>query len=215
VTPPKPARERTAPAVPAPAANRPRGAVLAGGRARRLGGAKADALLGGRALIEYPLAALREGGLEAAVVAKGDTPLPELSVPVWREPDEQGPPSFHPLRGVVIALRRSAPAPVVVLGCDMPFVPAALVAHLAALDAPIVVPSVAGRLEPLAARYDSASIPAFEEALAAGEPVREAIARLEPVLVTERELERFGDPRRLFMNVNTPEDLARAEALLD
>jgi GTP:adenosylcobinamide-phosphate guanylyltransferase len=32
--------------------------------------------------------------------------------------------------------------------------------------------------------------------------------------VGEHELRRFGDPERLLANVNTPDDLARAERLL-
>jgi molybdopterin-guanine dinucleotide biosynthesis protein A len=50
-------------------------AVLAGGRGRRLGGSKPLAQFGGAPLIERPLAAAREAGLDAVVVAKADTPL--------------------------------------------------------------------------------------------------------------------------------------------
>ena len=55
----------------------PLGAVLASGRGSRLGGAKATAELGGRPLISYPLVALAAAGIEAVVVAKGDTELPD------------------------------------------------------------------------------------------------------------------------------------------
>jgi molybdopterin-guanine dinucleotide biosynthesis protein A len=34
------------------------------------------------------------------------------------------------------------------------------------------------------------------------------------VEIAEREVARFGDPTVIFMNVNTPAELARAEALL-
>ena len=62
-------------------------AVLAGGASRRMGAPKPLAPLGGRPLISYPLGAAARAGLRAVVVAKADTPLPEVGVPVWGEPD--------------------------------------------------------------------------------------------------------------------------------
>ncbi|MGH2902423.1 MAG: NTP transferase domain-containing protein, partial [Solirubrobacteraceae bacterium] len=50
----------------------PIGVILAGGKGRRLDGAKASALLGGRPLASYPVAAMRAAGLEALLVAKPD-----------------------------------------------------------------------------------------------------------------------------------------------
>ncbi|MDE3070224.1 MAG: NTP transferase domain-containing protein, partial [Acidobacteriota bacterium] len=92
---------------------RPLVAVLAGGAARRLGGAKATALLGGRPLISYPIAAARAAGFETVVVAKAASPLPEiarLGCEVVTETDERR----HPLSGIVAALRHAA-RPVVAL----------------------------------------------------------------------------------------------------
>ena len=76
-------------------------AVLAGGRGRRLGGAKPAAELCGRPLVAWPLEAARAAGLEAVVVAKAGTPLPDLDVPVWIEPD-----SCPPRRNVAGEQRR-------------------------------------------------------------------------------------------------------------
>ncbi|MGN6816529.1 MAG: molybdenum cofactor guanylyltransferase, partial [Solirubrobacterales bacterium] len=54
------------------AADRPAtlGAVLAGGRGSRLGGAKAWVELGGRPLYSYPLAAIEAAGLDPVVCVK-------------------------------------------------------------------------------------------------------------------------------------------------
>ncbi len=62
-------------------------AVLAGGRGRRLGEPKALADVGGAPLIARPLAAAAAAGLEAVVVARRATALPD-GVTVWHEPDE-------------------------------------------------------------------------------------------------------------------------------
>ena len=66
-------------------------AILAGGRGSRIGGDKALVQLGGRPLISYPLAAAKAAGLDAVVVAKRNTKLPPLDVPVLLEPDAPTP----------------------------------------------------------------------------------------------------------------------------
>jgi len=174
-------------------------AVLAGGRGRRLGGAKAVAELGGRPLVAWPLAAA--AGMDAVVVAKRSTELPNLDVPVWLEPDEPA----HPLTGLVRALEGGRP--VVAVGCDMPFVTPELLAALAAFGG-AAAPVVDGRLEPFPARYEPAALPALRAALAREAPVRAVLEELAPA---ELELAAFGDPARLVWSVNTPDDLAAAE----
>ena len=45
--------------------------------------------------------------------------------------------------------------------------------------------------------------------------MREAVAALEPFVITEDRIARFGDPRRIVFNVNSPEDLLEAARLLN
>ncbi|MGE5407534.1 MAG: molybdenum cofactor guanylyltransferase [Syntrophothermus sp.] len=188
----------------------PLGAVLAGGAGRRLGGAKALTELAGRPLIHYPVAALAAAGIEAAVVAKPDSELPEIgAAAVIAEPSEPR----HPLAGIVAALRAAGGRPLVVLACDMPFAEPAFLAALAAAPEPLVVPAPGGFLEPLAARYSAAALPALEASLAREEPLRRAVHALRPRLLDDAELERYGDPDRFLLNVNDAAGLSRAEAL--
>jgi molybdopterin-guanine dinucleotide biosynthesis protein A len=182
------------------------GVVLAGGRGSRLGGAKPTAELAGRPLISHPLAALAEAGLEAVVVAKPDTDLPPLDVDVLAEAAEP----VHPLTGIVAALRQTG-RPIVVIGCDFPFVPAALLRALADAPEPLVVPAPGGAPQPLVARWTPALLPALEATLDREEPLRRTVAALSPRLLEDAELAAFGDPARVFFNVNTPADLRRAE----
>ena len=111
-----------------------------------------------------------------------------------------------------------APAPVVAIAWDMPFVPAGLIAALArGLDAAdVVIPASGGRrgVEPLCAGYGPATGPAMAAALERGD--LRAIAFHEAVrvrVVPEAELRLFGDPARMFFNVNTPDDLVRANGM--
>lgn len=189
-------------------------AVLAGGRARRLGGGKAGACLGGRPLIEYPLLAARAAGLEAVVVAKPESPLPPLSVPVLREPERPS----HPLCGVIRALEFGAVASgergVILLGCDMPFLTGELLRWLAGLSG-VAMAEVGGRPQPLLCRCPASGAEELRAALAAGRSLSGALAGLSPQILGEDRLGRFGDPARLCFNVNTPEDLLEARRLLD
>lgn len=184
------------------------GAVLAGGRGTRLGQPKASARVGGRALIEYPLAALRAAGVDTVVVAKPRSPLPVLPVEIWEEPAEPA----HPLCGIVRALQGGRP--VLVVGCDMPLITPAAMSWLAGLADPLAIPRVEGRLHPLLGRYDPELAPALEDALRRQAALQDAVLELHPRVLEEAELRRFGDPAQLVFNVNTPEDLAEAERLL-
>jgi molybdenum cofactor guanylyltransferase len=186
------------------------GAILAGGRATRFGSSKATASLGGRPLLEWPLQALELAGMETVVVAKHDTLLPLDSAPVWEEPDDP----VHPLLGIMTALEQADGRAVLACACDLPFVTPALAAHVAGHDAPLVVPRAGDRLHPLFARYTAQLLPALREALTAEQPLQETLKALRPAILDETEVSRFGDPALLLFNVNTPEDLLRAESML-
>jgi molybdopterin-guanine dinucleotide biosynthesis protein A len=186
------------------------GAILAGGRATRFGQPKATASLGGRPLLEWPLRALEAAGIETVVVAKADTVLPPNAAPVWEEPDQP----VHPLAGIVTALEQADGRAVLVCGCDLPFVSPALAAYIAGFEAPLAIPRAGDRLQPLFARYTDQVLPALRAALGQERPLHETLAGLGPAIIDEPELRRLGDPARLLFNVNTPDDLARAETML-
>jgi molybdopterin-guanine dinucleotide biosynthesis protein A len=184
---------------------KPIGAILAGGLGRRIGGAKAVVQLCGRPLISYPLEAMQAVLPEVVVVAKADTKLPSLrGVTLWVESD----PRPHPLVGLHEALSLASGRSVIVCAGDLPFVTAELIGELAAAelgDAPAVITRCRDVIQPLLGLYTAAAAPR----LAAGEGrVLDAVAALGP-----RYLE-VADPQLLF-NVNAPEDLLRAAAVLD
>jgi len=170
-------------------------AVLAGGRGRRMGGAKPLAELAGRPLVEHVLAAAAAARLRTVVVAKPRTPLPR-GVTVWHEPEEP----VHPLTGIVTALERAG-GPVVVAACDMPFVPPDLLARLAA--GPVGAVVVHGRLQPLPARYEPGWLPRLRAALAAEASLTATLEALAPAV---DEL----DDAAALRSVDTAEELAAA-----
>ncbi len=182
-------------------------AILAGGRSTRMGRPKPGVRIAGHALISYPIAAAQAAGLERFVVAKRDTELPEIYCPVVLEPDQPR----HPLCGLIAALRHQR-GPVLALACDMVFIDDKLLAWLAShIDTTVI--EAGGRLQPLLARYDYGSLQLLEEALERGDSMRDAAAALEPKVVPESDVARFGDPARICFNANTAADVEEAERI--
>jgi len=124
-------------------------------------------------------------------------------------------PGAGALGGILTAVE--AAAPVVCVAWDMPFVPAGLLRELAAglTSADVVAPEsdCPRGIEPLCAAYGPACAPAIRDAVARGD--RCAVGFHSAVRVARLPAEavlKYGDPGVLFINVNTPEDLQRAEA---
>ena len=185
------------------------GAVLAGGLSSRMGAPKAGLELAGRPLASHAVDAVAAAGLEPVVVAKPESELPELGCRVILEPDL----AVHPAAGVLAALD-DAGGPVVVVACDMPFVAPELLAHLAGIDRTAALPRVGGTPQPLLARYGRAALQTLAAAIRDSRPMQLAVAELDPLVLEEDELARFGDPERIVFNVNDRDDLARAERLV-
>jgi molybdopterin-guanine dinucleotide biosynthesis protein A len=194
-----------------------RGAILAGGGATRFGGKpKGLEVVGGERildrLVRVMTAALGRPPLLVANAADASTWRPDLRVVGDVRP------GLGSLGGIYTAVVE-APAPVVCVAWDMPFVSASLVRRLAdGLDQDdAVLPQSDGRrgVEPLCAGYGPACRDAIAASLDQGD--LRAIgfhARIRVGVLPLSEVRRFGDPELLFFNVNAADDLARADELL-
>jgi molybdopterin-guanine dinucleotide biosynthesis protein A len=189
------------------------GVILAGGAATRYGGLpKGLERVGGERIIDRVVKALGDASDDLLLVANdpaAGTWLPGVPVQGDLVPNAGG------LGGIHAALHRAGNA-VLIVAWDMPFVPPALLARLRALGdgADVAVPESGSRrgVEPLCAFYAPSCLPAIEQALASGD--RRVVGFHEQVRVARLPADAvaaFGDPQLLFMNVNTPDDLARAE----
>ena len=125
-------------------------------------------------------------------------------------------PGSGSLGGLLTAVEL-APAPVVCVAWDMPFVPPGLIAALAEglehYDAFLPESHGPRGLEPLCAAYGPACRNAIASALDSGD--RRAVGFHDRVKVGILSLDRIrplGDPERIFFNINTAEDLAEADA---
>jgi molybdenum cofactor guanylyltransferase len=185
------------------------GVILAGGLGRRIGGSKAVVQLAGQPLILYPLAALRVALGDVAVIAKTDTQLPSMpGVMVWVEPDAPQ----HPVVGILQALALAEGRPVVICAVDLPFVTPELIYRLANADlgrSPAVVACCGTDVQPLLGCFGPRAVDLLHRTgLPDDAPVREIVASLQPRLLE------VGDPELLF-NINSPEDVLHAAAILD
>jgi molybdopterin-guanine dinucleotide biosynthesis protein A len=190
-------------------------AILAGGPSARFGGApKGLHTVGGVRIIDRVASALRAVADEVVVVSRSpDAPawLPGVRVVGDVRADRAS------LVGIYSALE-AAGGSVLVAAWDMPFVTPALVRLIherAATATHAVIPEGANGPEPCCAWYAPACLPTMAEMLAEGELRLGRLASRLPScdVVARADVECVGDPVRLFFNVNTPADLARAEAI--
>jgi molybdopterin-guanine dinucleotide biosynthesis protein A len=182
--------------------------VLAGGSARRLGGAdKPGVRVGGRPLLDRVLAAC--AGARTTVVVAG--PRPVSRAVTWARED---PPGGGPLAALDAGLRHTTAEHVVVLSADLPFLAGTavrgLLAALPGSDADGVLCTDAdGRDQPLVAAYRARALRRGLAALAAGHggltglPLRRLTAGLR--------LARIADPVASF-DCDTWDDIATARA---
>jgi molybdopterin-guanine dinucleotide biosynthesis protein A len=125
-------------------------------------------------------------------------------------------PGAGALPGLATALDAAHGDRVLIVACDMPFASAKLAARLLelTLDADVAIPRREGEFEPLFAAYRRDCLPAIRTALAAGQARMISFFPSVRVRAVEpKEWESFDPGGRSFFNVNTPDDLRRAEAM--
>jgi molybdopterin-guanine dinucleotide biosynthesis protein A len=196
------------------------GLVLAGGLGRRMGGVdKGLVTLAGQTLLARTIAILKPQVETLAINANGDPQrFAEFHLPVLAD----SVPGFAgPLAGILAGLEwleRAVPAAcfLVTVPCDTPFLPANLVAHLAktAGDEGSLLACAESdhRLHPVIGLWPVGITKALRKAL-----VEEDIRKIDRF--TQRYRVASADfpakPIDPFLNVNTPDDIANAEALLE
>ena len=184
--------------------------ILAGGASRRMGRDKLLLEVGGVSLLRRVKDAISALCEDVILVGHSAASLEG----VRRIPDERSG-RQGPLAGLEAGLAAARHRPVFVAAGDLPFLPTeligALLERLEQAGACVVVPFHGGRLHPLCAVYDRGVLPDVRSALDREvRSVSEFIGTLDRVEFVEEELRRFGDPGLFLMNVNSPEDLARA-----
>lgn len=188
------------------------GVILAGGAARRMGGQdKALLMLGGHSLLAHVRERLEPQVERFAISANGDAARFGAGVTVLADDDSQG-----PLSGILAALEWAAPlgaTAVVSVAVDTPFFPADLVPRLCLAaegsTGGMALAASNGADHPTFSLWPAGLCGDLRTFLASGVKTRVMdFARSHGAGRAD-----FGDDDA-FVNLNTPQDLAAAEAML-
>jgi molybdopterin-guanine dinucleotide biosynthesis protein A len=190
------------------------GVILAGGSASRMGGtAKGLLTVRGSRIADRVVSALGQA-TDRVVIAlqqRADpNPLPGIEAVFDQRP------GLGPLGGIHAALTASG-TDVLAVAWDMPLIPFRVLNELRAvgeLQEPDVVAPKSNSpwgFEPLCAWYNASALKPISVGFGTGEFRAGALKDRAEVLVVD--VSSMGDPAELFLSVNTPEDLARAEAI--
>ncbi|MFZ1573772.1 MAG: molybdenum cofactor guanylyltransferase MobA [Chromatiaceae bacterium] len=196
--------------MPKPTRDNITGVILAGGRARRMGGQDKGLIpLGGRPLVAWIIEALRPQVGRILINANRNTEAyAALGYPVVGDliAGYQG-----PLAGIATAMAVAETPWILTLPCDGPYPPPDLAQRLAAAltqaDTEIAVARDAERLQPVHALLPVALAPSLHRYLAAGE------RRIDTWYAQHRlALADFSDCPLGFANLNAPQDAQWLEA---
>lgn len=191
------------------------GFILAGGASSRMGRDKGSIEVGGipmlvrTAELVDPLVSRRAG----VTVIADPKRYEKLGLRVVA--DDR--PGQGPLGGIVTALHLSPCPWSLILGCDLPYLSrdwlGCLLSRAVASRAELVVPEGPNGPEPLCAVYHKRCEASFLTCLARGvRKVTEAFAGRDVEVIAPEEWKPFDPQGLLFRNMNTPEDLAEAQA---
>lgn len=183
--------------------------ILAGGQGTRIGGDKGLQSLQGRALISWVADAVKRDSGEILISA--NAPQEAYTIFGYRVIADQMPDWPGPLAGLEAALSIAQTQYVLSVPCDTPFLPddviPRLLGSLLANAAEASVAVVAGRRQPAIALYNKSVLPRLRVYLGSGRcKVNDWLDSLQ---LSEVEF----DNEREFDNINTQEDLARANQM--
>ena len=189
--------------------------IQAGGQSRRMGQNKALLPFAGVPLIQRIVERIRPIAAEILIISDERGRYKFLNLPIL--PDQI--PGQGALGGLYTALFAASQPYVASIACDMPFVsPGLLRAEIELLEnsrLDVAIPQTPQGLEPLHAVYRKATcLPAVEDAIRREQ--RRLVSWFDQVeirVLTAEETTLHDPLQRAFININTPEDLALAEAL--
>ena len=191
------------------------GVILSGGLNTRFSGRdKAFVTVGGRPMIEHLLAVFRS--LFDDIVLVTNDPMKYISWDLHIVTDVYS--CRSSLTGIHAGLFHAAHPHAFFAACDAPFLQGSVVQTLLdALEpsADVVIPETIAGLEPLCAIYSKRCLPAIEKLLDRQQfTIQTFFPAVRVKKIGEKSL-RSADPDLIsFANINSPEDLIRAEARL-
>ena len=184
------------------------GLILAGGKNLRMGKNKAFLEVNGQRIIDRTASLFR--GIFDEVILVTNDPLDYLDLNLRTVADLL--PGKGSLGGVYTGLFHASHERAFVAACDMPFLNADLIRYEIGL-APgfdIIIPRTEDGFQPLHAVYSQRCLPFMEDLLRSDNlKIIDFFPRVKKRELVTEEIRRFDPGLISFLNVNTPEDLAR------
>jgi len=186
-----------------PAVGSPLGAILAGGRSRRMGADKALVPIGGVPMIERVAAALQVVLDEMVIVGRDESLAGIPAIPDLR-PRPRG-----PLAGLATALHHAAGRPVLLVAVDQPLVQSATLQGLVdLLGEEAVIPVDGGFRQSTCAAYPAGWAAEADLEDRSGGSIQSLLDRLPYREVGSEEWSTWGEDGRSWHSVDTPEAAA-------
>lgn len=197
-----------------PGAPRLTGAILAGGFSRRLGQDKVALQLGGKPLALWVHEALAPLVTSSWLITNQPLAHQSFGLPLLTDLR----PFQGPAGGLATALFWARTPWVLAAAVDNPFLAPALLAALAARAGQTSRPAVVCRssrgLEPFPGLYAVRLLPALQNFLQTNRRPTRFLESCRPQVLSEAEVLALDPNGRSFFNLNTPQDLQRAESWL-
>jgi molybdopterin-guanine dinucleotide biosynthesis protein A len=186
------------------------GIILAGGQNLRMGKNKAFLEVRGQRIIDRTQDLFRK--LFEEVILVTNSPLEYVDLPLRTVGDLYV--GKGSLGGIFSGLFHASHPQAFVAACDMPFLNERLIRYLMSL-APgydLVIPQSMDGLQPLHAIYSQKCLPFVEELLRQNDlKIIDLFPKVKKKIVPPEEILPLDPKFASFMNVNTPEDLARLQ----
>lgn len=188
------------------------GVILAGGKSTRMKFNKAFASIAGQPVVQIILDKFKHFFNETLIISNEPQLYEKLGYAIY--PDVF--PGLGPVAGIHSALYHARYDRVFVMGCDMPFMNMALVKFLldSLEDYECVVPELDSHLQPLSAVYSKRCLPVLTQCLENDKlKLVRVFEELYTRVITNQQMEDFGNPREIFMNVNDQAALEIAQQI--
>jgi molybdopterin-guanine dinucleotide biosynthesis protein A len=190
--------------------------LLAGGKSSRMGIDKANLKLDGGLMMLQSIARKLSAVSDEVIVATDGRRYDDIGVRVKWVADVH--PGAGSLVGLYSGLREASSDYALVVACDMPFLSLDLLRYMIALprDYDILAPRLGDKIEPLHAIYSRSCLPTIARLLEAGHlKIIDLFGEVLVRYLTEEAFEKYDPEHRSFFNINSPDQLAEARAIIE
>lgn len=189
--------------------------ILAGGKSRRMKKNKAMVTLDGKPIVAHVCDGLKGMFDELILVTNDPCDYDFLGVKMVTDLMK----GKGSLGGLYTGLFYATSSHALVVACDMPFLKKEVLEYIIKQVRPgydVVVPRIAGAYEPLHAIYARRCLKYIREQLMADElKVSGFYNRVRVKVIEEEELAKIDPEMRSCLNINTPEDLKKAQSFYE